>query len=40
MSEAAPAIAGWAAEEFGFPNRRAGLTRDPRTNQYHVTGTG
>jgi hypothetical protein len=32
----APAIAGWAAEEFGFPNR-AGISLDQQTGRHVLT---
>ncbi|GIF72431.1 hypothetical protein [Asanoa siamensis] len=35
----APAIAGWAAEEFGFPLLRADITHNGQTNQHVVTWT-
>ena len=35
----APAIAGWAAEEFGFANRPAEIRRDDHTRRYVVSWT-
>jgi hypothetical protein len=35
----APAIAGWAAEEFGFPNR-AGIDLDRETGRHVLTWGG
>ncbi|GLW30448.1 hypothetical protein [Actinoplanes regularis] len=36
----APAIAGWAALEFGFTNRPAEIRLDGQTNEYVVCWTG
>ena len=36
----APAIAGWAAQEFGFTHRPADIRFDDQTNQYVVSWAG